>query len=228
MDAEYSFSMLRFYYDEITRLLHDRAAHFRQYTDELDEAHKKRGQPFDKAYWLKHYDVYSEYYPHIFRNTFLVSACGLFESHLSKLCALVKTEHESELGLDDMEKASVLTKARRFLAFAGIALKDAPPDAVQTMLATIPPYHKELSWPELWEEIENYYRLRNCVAHHNGCLERMRHYKKVRAYASARGILPEGSPELSLTDEFNREACAVMGKFFFRLMSAYYSTPLPE
>ena len=82
MDAEYSFSLLKFYYNEVTELLRQRAADFRKFTDKLETEHTERKRPFDKESWLKHYDVYSGYYPNVFSNSFIISACALFEFHI--------------------------------------------------------------------------------------------------------------------------------------------------
>ena len=37
MDAEHSFSLMKFYYNEITELLHRRAADFHEFTDRLEK-----------------------------------------------------------------------------------------------------------------------------------------------------------------------------------------------
>jgi hypothetical protein len=37
----------------------------------------------------------------------------------------------------------------------------------------------------------------------------------------------EGQLEVQLNEGFNKGVCDTMGKFFERLMSAHYSTPLP-
>ena len=60
MDAEHSFSLLKFYYNEITELLHRRATDFHKFTDNLEKEHRERKQPFDKESWLKYYDVFSD------------------------------------------------------------------------------------------------------------------------------------------------------------------------
>jgi len=229
MDAEYSFSMLKFYYREVTDLLSRRAADFRKYTDELEEEYKNRQRPFDKAYWLKHYDVYTEYYPHIFHNSFIISACALFEFQIRKICVLVKEEHKVPLEWDDM-RGSVPNRAKSFLWHGGIFLRDDPPDSFQNWLSVNMPGGKNIPERELWQEIENYFRVRNCIAHHNGLIQKLRYPEKVTKYASKKGILVDnsGHTELLLNQDFNKEVCDTMMRFFSKLTSAYYSTPLPE
>ena len=232
MDAEFSFSMLKFYYGEITNLLRIRAEDFRKSTDEIEEEHKRLQRPFDKEYWLKHYDVYSEFYPATFSNSFIISACALFESQIQKVCALVKEEHKVPLQWDDI-KGSVPTKAKSYLWHGGVLLKDdaptiilSPPDYVFTEVFN----EKRIIAERLWLELENYFRVRNCIAHHGGSISRMRYQKRIREYASSKGILVDnnGQQELRLSHDFNNKVCDTMAMFFSKLMGAYYSTPLPE
>lgn len=233
MDAEYSFSMLNFYYGEINNLLHRRANDFHKHTDELEEEHKKLQRQFDKEYWLKHYDVYSEYYPHIFNNSFIISACSLFEYQVKNVYALVKKEHKLSREWDDMKKGSAPFKAKILLWHGGILLKDDPPTVVLSPPDFVPTEihdEKRIIADKLWEELENYFRVRNCITHHNGVIQNLRYPKKVMAYASKKGILVDngGNKALLLSQDFNREVCDTMMKFFSKLTGAYYGTPLPE
>lgn len=227
MDAEYSFSLLKFYYGEITELLSRRAKDFREYTDKQEEEHKRIQRPFDKEYVLKHYDVYSEYYPNIFRNSFITTACALFEFQIKKLCELIKEEHRIPLEWDDM-KGSVPTRTKRFLGFAGILLKDDPPGSDQYVLS-VGTYVKPMTIKQLWNELENYFLVRNCITHHNGLIQKMRNPERLTSYASKKRLIKEDGKqiELQLTQDFNKEVCETMMRFFSKLNSAYYSTPLP-
>lgn len=56
-DAEYSFSMLKFYYEHTATLLRKSSDDFHDFTERLEREHKERQQPFHKDDWLKHYDV---------------------------------------------------------------------------------------------------------------------------------------------------------------------------
>lgn len=232
MDAEHSFSLLRFYYDEITGLLHGRATDFRKFTDKLGKEHKEHKRSFDKESWLKHYDVYSEYYPNIFSNSFVISACALFEFHIKKICDLVKEEHKVPLEWDDM-RGSVPTRTRSFLWHGGIIIRDDPPTIVLPSPDFVPTEvfnEKSFIADKLWQVIENYFRVRNCIAHHGGSISKMRYQRRISEYASDRGILIDNNnqKELKLSHDFNKEVCDIMMKFFSKLQGAYYSTPLPE
>lgn len=229
-DAQYSFSMLKFYYEHMTALLRRSNSDFQAHTGQLEIEYKKRQQKFDKQYWDKHYNVYREIYPGFFNNSFAISACSLFEHQIKKLCDLIKEEHKLPVAWDDMERAPVPTKAKRFLSFAGVILKDDPPGSFQHWISTSIPGKNNLTIKELWQELENYFMVRNCLAHHNGMIQKLRKPDKVRGYAIEKGILIDkaGQLELRLTDGFNKGMCDTMEKFFDKLTSAYYSTQLPE
>ncbi len=211
MDAEYTFSSLKFYHREVTSLLSERARHFRDYTDQLDEDSKRRNRPFDKDYWLSHYDVYTAYYPQLFNNSFVISACSLFEFQVKKICELVKEEHEVPLEWDDME-GSVPARARRFLWNAGIQLTDDPPKIVLSPpdFAPTEVYEKDRFVAQaLWTALENYFRVRNCMTHHNGLVDKVRSAQRLTEYASQKGILGTGAAgrQLALNAGFNNELC---------------------
>ena len=232
MDAEHSFSLLKFYYNEIIELLHRRAGDFHKFTDQLEKENRERQRPFDKAAWLKHYDVYSEYYPNIFSDSFIVSACAQFEFHIKKIIDLVKEEHGLPIEWDDIQ-GSVPIRAKRLFLLGGIIIKDEPPTIVLQPPDFVPTevYNEDrFLAAELWLNLENCFRIRNCIAHHGGTVSKMRYQRRISEYASDRGILlsKNDQKELKISHDFNREVCDNMMKFFSKLMGAYYSTPLPD
>ena len=229
MDAEHSFSLLKFYYEHTATLFSKSSNDFHEFTERLEREHNERQQPFDKNYWLKHYDVYSKIYPHFFNNSFIISACAQFEFQIRMICTLVKEEHKVPLEWDDM-KGNVPKRAKSFLWLGGILLSDDLPNSFQHWFSVNMPGAKSMTVRELWKELDDYFRVRNCIAHHNGLIQRMRYPERTTSYASRRGILENtrGQPELLLSQEFNKEVCDTMMKFFSKVKGAYYSAPLPE
>jgi len=232
MHAEHSFSLLKFYYNEIIDLLERRTKDFHEFTDRLEKENQERQRPFDKESWLKHYDVYSGYYPNTFCNSFIISVCALFESQIKNICDLVKEEHKVPLEWDDMQ-GSVPTRTKNYLWNGGIVIYDDPPKVVLSPPNFIPTevYDEDrFIADKMWQTLENYFRVRNCIAHHGGVISVMRYQKRITEYASERGLLvnENGKNELKLNHEFNREVCDNMMKFLSKLHSAYYSTPLPD
>ena len=100
MDAQYSFGMLKFYYEHMTAMLRRSADDFHKYTDELEIRYKQVQRKFDKQEWLKHYEVYEEIYPGLFHKSFLISACSLFEFHSQELCTVINEEHKLRIEWD--------------------------------------------------------------------------------------------------------------------------------
>ena len=66
--------------------------------------------------------------------------------------------------------------------------------------------------------------------HNNGLIHKERGSESITKYANEKGVLveKEGQWELTLNESFNVAVCYTMGTFFDKLMSAYYSTPLPK
>lgn len=229
MDAQFSFGMLRIYYGEITGLLKRRAEDFQQSTDEMEEEHKKRQKPFNKEYWVKHYDVYQDLYPGMFKNSFLISACSLFEFHSQELCTVINEEHKLRIEWDAV-KENVIRKIKMHLVFAGIELNDDPHGSSLYSLSTGITGEKMLTVNELWQELDYYFQVRNCLVHQYGIIQKLRYPDKVTKYADKKKIMLEkgGLSTLLLNDKFNMDVCYTMSRFFEKLMSAYYCTKLPE
>ncbi|MBI4285067.1 MAG: hypothetical protein HY670_04090 [Chloroflexi bacterium] len=223
-DAWSSFSLLELYYGEMVALLHRRSSDFQEYVDQLEVEYKQKQREFDKQTWLRHYDVYSALYPRFFNNSFLISACSLFEYQVKKICALIKKEHELPIDWEDME-GTVLAKTRRYLRFAGVVLTDSPAPFIPAAMPG-----SRMMAKVLWQEIENTFMIRNCITHHNGVIEETRNPDRVKKYAAEKGLLLDkaGRQELLLHEKFNREICNTMEEFFHKLTSAYYGTPLPK
>lgn len=229
-EAWYSFSMLRFYYDHITALLRRSSNDSREFIERLKVEYKQKKE-FNEQTWQNSQKIYDKIYPGFFNNTFLISACSLFEYQIRKICTLIKEEHKMPFDWDDMD-GTVPTKTKRYLRFAGVLLKDdplkvvlPPPDFIPTEV----PDESRIIIKVLWEEIENYFMVRNCIAHHNGLIQKARNLDKIKKYATEKGIFVDkaGQLELLLNEDFNKEVCNTIEKFFHKLTGAYYGTRLP-
>ncbi|MBA7673310.1 hypothetical protein ES703_81505 [subsurface metagenome] len=231
-EAMYSFHNLKLYYEHVVILLDQASERIKEAGRETEVGYKEKGREYDKEFWGKFHKVFEETYPSYFHNSFLISACSLFEHQAQKLCAFIQEEHKVPVGWDDME-GPVSVKTRRFLGYVGIALQDDPPK-----VELPPPDFKPTTVydetrvviRELWQELENYYRIRNCIVHHNGLVQKTRGAARIQEYATARDITVErdGQLEVQLNEGFNKGVCDTMGKFFGRLRGAYYSMPLPD
>jgi len=232
MDASYSFSFLRMYYEHVVALFNQSYNRAQEIRARMKAEYKSKGREYDSQTMKEFHKVFDEVYPRYFHNSFLMSACSLFEHEAKKVWSFIQAEHQVPLGWHDF-KHPVPKRMKILLNFAGIKLKSDPPKI------ELPPpdfkptkvYDKDRTVISiLWQDLQYYYRLRNYLVHNNGLIYNARGSENIKNYAIEKGILVEriGHPEIQLNEGFNVTVCSTMGKFFDKLMSAYYSTPLPK
>lgn len=231
-DAWFSFPTLRLYYEHMVALLRRSSNDIQKSGEQLEIEYEEKRKKFNKQAWQNFHKVFEEIYPGFFNNSFLISVCSLFEYQIKKIFTLVKEEHKLPIEWDDLN-GNIPTRAKSFLNLAGVTLKDDPPKVVlrpPNFVPTTVPDESRIIMKVLWEEIENYFMVRNCIAHHNGLIQKARNSDKVKKYAMKKGIFvdKEGQLELLINEDFNKEACNTMEEFFQKLTDAYYGTPLPD
>ncbi len=230
--AGYSFSDLSMYYRHVVAQLQYYSDGIKAAGKESEEAEKEKGREFDKQRQQNFERVFAEIWPGYFHNSFLTSACSQFEHEVKKLCAIIQEEHKMPVAWDDM-LGPAPAKTKGYLKLAGVILQDDPP-RVELRPPDFTPtevYEENKTViSALWKDLDYYYRVRNCIVHDNGLVERARGADKLKAYAAEKGILVEktGQPEIQLNQDFNVAVCDTMRKFFEKLMGAYNSTPLPK
>lgn len=220
--------MLQFIHTHITSTLLRSSDDFQEYLSQLEVERKENQSQSPRQSVQKYQKLYDDIYPGFFSNSFFISACALFEYQMKSICDLVMKEYEVPFTWDDMEGSPPL-KTKRFLRFGGIVLKDNAPDSFEHWFSTIMPDQINLPVKELWQELENYFMVRNCLAHHAGLVKKLRYPRRVREYAVERGVLldKEGKLEIRLNQKFNIEVCKTMSNLIEKLTSAYYALPLP-
>lgn len=231
-EAACSFSDLSQYYRHVVTQLQYYADRIKASGRKIAEEHKERGREFDKQGQGKFERVFAEVWPGYFHNSFLTVACSQFENEAKKLCAIIQKEHKMPVSWDEMEGPAPI-KTKSYLNLAGVVLKDDPP----RIELALPDFRPTAVYDEnrtiistIWNELRYYYRVRNCIVHDNGLVEKARGSSTLRKYVTEKGILneKEGRPEIQINEEFNVIVCDTMRKFFEKLMGAYYATPLPE
>ncbi len=234
IEASYCFINLMPYYDHMTALLRRSSKQGQEFRERLKVEYQQKNKEFNERFWQDSQKIYDQVYPRFLNYSLLVSACSIFEYQLKRICAFIKEEHKMPFTWDmDSSKKSMLIKIKRYLKFAGVILKDdpprielPPPDFIPTEVFD----ENRIIIKTLWEALENYFMIRNCIVHDNGLINEARNPEKVRNYAIAKGIILDNSsqPELLITEDFNKEICNTMHQFFNKLHGAYYSVPLPE
>lgn len=233
MDASYSFSFLRMYYEHVVALFNQSFEGAQEIRGRIKAEYESKGREYDTQHMMEFHKVFDEVYPGYFHNSFLVTACSLFEHEVKKVWAFIQEEHQVPFGWHVFKESPVPQRMKKLLNFAGVVLKDDPP-----RIELPPPDFKPTTVYDenrtiisaLWKELGYYYRVRNCIVHDNCLVEKARGSRTLQKYAIEKSILVErdGQPEIQLNENFNVTVCETMGKFFDKLMSAYYSTLLPE
>ena len=232
MDASYSFSFLRTYYEHVMALFNQSFERGQEIRERIKAEYESKGREYDTQHMREFHKVFDEVYPGYFHNSFLVTACSQFEHEAKKLCAVIQEEHKMPKAWDIMEGPAP-AKTKSYLNLARVVLKDDPP-----IIELPPPDFKPTAVYDenrtiistIWKELRFYYRVRNCIVHDNGFIEKARGSITLRKYATEKGIIKENEdhPEIQLNEDFNTTVCETMQKFFEKLMGAYYGTPLPQ
>ena len=140
---------------------------------------------------------YSERFPRIFRNSFLVSAISLLEHELNLICNRLKKEQNIRINLSDLT-GDTLERTKKYFQNAGLELPFSDPS---------------------WQEINNYYMVRNCIVHNNGLIQGVKGERALRSYISRKKIISEDTikEEIALTPEFCREVVETIQVFLVEL-----------
>ena len=231
MDASYSFSFLRMYYEHVVGLFVQSHKKDLEIRARMKAEHEAIGREYDTPHMRNFHRVFDEIYPGYFHNSFLVTACSMFEHEVKKIWAFIQEEHKVPFRWNDF-KHPVPQRMKILLKFAGIKLKSDPP-----RIELPPPDFKPTKVYDenrtvigvLWNDLEYYYRLRNCVVHNNGLINNAKGPENIKKYAIEKAIIVEKNdqPEIQLNQDFNMAVCKTMEKFFDKLGGVYYSTPLP-
>lgn len=232
MYASYSFSSLRMYYEHVVALFSDSTKRAKGMRDRIRAEYQEKGREYDTQLMKDFHKVFDEVYPGYFHNSFLVTACSLFENEAKKVWVFIGKEHNVPIIWDDI-KGPVPVRIQQLLNLAGVPFKDDPPKIERHYpdFKPVEVYNENrIIVSTLWEDLQYCYRLRNCIVHNNGLVNKARGPESITKYARGKGIIveKEGQPEIQLNEGFNIAVCNTMGAFFNKLGGAYYSTPLPK
>jgi len=231
-DASMSFHNLRLYYEDVIALFDQSNKRSLEFRHKMRAEYKSKGREYDTDIMRDIHRFYDEICPNYFHNSFLITACSLFEHKTKEVWNFIQEEHQVPFGWHSFKKP-VPERMRILLNFAGVKLRSDPP----TIELRPPDFKPTKVYPEnrtiiskLYKDLLYYFRVRNCLAHNNGLVLEARGSGSIRRYAQERGILAEqkGDLEIQLNKEFNLNVLDTMRKFFDRLHGVYYSTPLPD
>ena len=234
-EAGFSFSLPRMYYEHVLALFDQSTKEAQEFRKQAQAEYESKGREYDTQAMRDFHRVYDEIYPNYFHNSFLITACALFEHQVKKLLALIQKEYQVPCTWDNF-KGSVPARVKMLLDFAGVILRDDPPilrvELPPPDFKPTPVYNENrIIISALWKELRYYYRVRNCIIHdNNNLVEKARGSSRLQRYAIEKRIAIEkdGKYEIQLNKDFNLAVCETMRVFFSKLMDAYLRTPLPE
>jgi hypothetical protein len=148
------------------------------------------------------------FFPDILRKSFFVAAYSLAEAELNERCRSVQKKDKLSLSLSDISGRGI-KRARKYLEkVAGITFPD--------------------SLKPVWDELNNYRKLRNCFAHNQGWLRPNNrdddHLRKQYIPSHQQHLYLEGD-EITLRRGFCEEVIKTMRTFFQQLDKVQLSQP---
>ncbi len=150
----------------------------------------ERDEIYSEELWY-----YAVKFPRILRNSFLVTAISLLEYEMGRICGRLKRKEPMQSSWTD-SKGNFFEKFKK-------CCKEAKLDLSFT--------------DRTWHEINNYYKVRNCIVHTNGLVMELedKDRKALVPYLRKMGIISEDTidEEIALTASFCKELIKTMQYF---------------
>ena len=180
-------------------------ANFETWFDEQDKAIPPED---DDDFWdlaVQEHWQYTARFPRILRNSFVLLSLSLFEAGLDDACEWLKRKQGLPISWRE-SKGSVLNRAKKYFKEAGLSMEFGD---------------------QTWQEMTNYYKVRNCIVHRNASLAGYRSDSSLRDYATQKDIVSNDTinTELALTEQFCREVVNNTQTLLGKLSDACQSHP---
>lgn len=151
------------------------------------------------------YWQYAETFPRILRNSFLISACSLLEYKMAIICEWLKKDKQIPISWSDLRGDT----PDQFKNYCKLARLEFPFN------------------DRLWQEINNYRRIRNCIVHNRGLIKEFQDKDKKGfiSYLTKKGIISQDTndQEIALTEQFCREVVKTIEVFLNKVIEAHDS-----
>lgn len=149
---------------------------------------------------------YSEVFPRILRNSFLVTILSYLEDELAWMCKSLRTRKNIPISWSKL-KGNALERAKVYISKLG-----------------------RLDFPtgHSWAEINSYNTIRNCIVHNMGIVSGFSKEKEIRDYClKHKGIDIDKHGNLILSKEFCLQAVSTVQTFFEELYDSYERKKAP-
>ena len=195
--AESRWDDLKEYLNRMEEYFGEAEAKFNKWANEQV---KKLTPTQQKEFYEEHVDEYSRYgeeFPRILRNSYLVSIFSLLEYEVGMAFKRLKDKKQIAIGWKDL-RGDMVERAKLYCKLAGV---DFPFDG------------------NIWQEINDYSKVRNCIVHKNGLLRDAK--PDLIQYLTDKSIISEYPiAEITLTKEFCEKVINTTHIFFKELYDA--------
>ena len=149
---------------------------------------------------VEEYVYYRDEFPYILRNSFLVSAISLLEYDMGRICESLRKIKGIQKSWSDL-RGDIFEKFKQYYKKANLPLSVNDP---------------------AWQEIQDYYLIRNCVVHNMGLINKnVKKFDELKNFVKKKDIIKErhiifddaAEQEIGLTENFCEEAVDTMQKF---------------
>jgi hypothetical protein len=144
-------------------------------------------------------------FPRMARSSYLVLCFSIFENRIDDLCEHIKTVKNIPISINDL-RGDLLDRFKKYIRLAGFPISFGTAS---------------------WNELNRYYKLRNCIVHDNGHLEALKHDSDMMHYIESKAIKSDDTIRdlLVLSPEFCAEVANTMKKIYKEVCkSVYYAT----
>jgi hypothetical protein len=148
------------------------------------------------------YSYHHEEFPRVLHNSIFVSACSVLEYWMRVICSGLKEKQHSPIGWNDLRGGTT----KKWKLYFQLAHLDIP-----------------VAMTGIWEEVEHYYEVRNCIVHEQGLLEEHPNNQRLINFLTSKGITLEDNDEkeITLTTKFCEEAIKIMEAFSDKMYRTY-------
>lgn len=144
---------------------------------------------------------YEAKFPRLLRNSFLVSCWSLLEREIYLVCKSLRKDKQIPIKADDL-RYDFLERSKLYFQIAGLSLS----------------YNDGT-----WQELNRYYKIRNCIVHNHGLVDKYAEEQDFMRYAEQKGIISKDTieKEIALTKEFCKEVIETIRRFGGSVSKAY-------
>lgn len=206
LTTRYQLERLKDYLDKLEAYLEEAKEEFGNWADaEAAKLPLSERDQYDDVL-SEEYSLYSEVFPRILRNSFLVTLHSFLESELAWICESLRRKKKIPISWSE--------------------LHGSPPERAKVYISKL----GGLDFPtgRSWRQINSYMTIRHCIVHRTGSVSGFSKEKELRDYCSKQaGISIDTDGNLVLSKDFCLQAVSTLQEFFEELYDSYEGKQAP-